>query len=185
MNAVGEHKHDYIEMVMCSHCENDRIFTATETIARLERERDAWQASATKEVTRDQASLEIVRSQRDAARQDAQEFDKARRFWQAEASRKGANAARMRLALSEIADSAINDCWHVDEARAALTPDDGWLARRIEKAVEPYREALLHSANAQHMTCTTDRFIRLEICTTPVCIEAASLLGGTPTKEGE
>ena len=143
---------------------------ARETIARLERERD--------EARRDLRVLATgvfpeVEAERDAARADA---------------------ARMRLMLEalyedvQMAESVgicLPDRVATLNAEAALTPDDGWLARKIEEAVEPYREALLHSANAQHMTCTTDRFIRLEVCTTPVCIEAASLLGGTPTKEGE
>ena len=52
---------------------------------------------------------------------------------------------------------------------AALALDDGWLARRIEEAVEPYRA-----------------FVRDWLEGDGVGVEAArALLGDTPTKEGE
>lgn len=132
---------------------------ARETIARLERERDA-------------------------ARQDAQEFDKARRFWQAEASRTGADAARMRLFLSDhklLFQDALEIAGRPDEVerlRAALAPDDGWLARKIEEAVEPYREALQEVNDQVEMRRELGRGDTRKV----QAIVDRALLGGTPVQ---
>ena len=98
--------------------------TLRATNARLERERDEARRELAEEVDNGRKLGDVIGEL-------TLDLDAAR-----------ADAARMRLVLEEIADSAINDCWHVDEARAALTPDDGWLARKLAEAVEPYREAL-------------------------------------------
>ena len=61
---MGEHKHDYIEMVLCSHCENESIDTAVATIARLQEERDA----TTKLLDMREQHLDRAWAERDEAR---------------------------------------------------------------------------------------------------------------------
>ena len=71
VSAVGEHKHDYIETVLCSYCMNELLDKAderVETIARLERERD-------KALQERQRFENMYSDQVDSASQFANELD--------------------------------------------------------------------------------------------------------------
>ena len=183
MSAVG----DMDELVDLRHLRDENAAT----IARLEAERAREKTARTVAVK----FAEEMREQADAARADA---------------------ARMRLALEFYADPGL----HADEdgmvpdfygemdfgeaARDALTPDDGWLARRIEEAIT--REALEAAGFDNHFNvcaeCGRDggEHSLSDRCPDGVGQFASynmdekwerkiarlrALLGGTPTKEGE
>ena len=101
--------------------EHDRVYKAQrETIARLERERDEARGVRDHYIQQYARAIDLLK-EADAARADA---------------------ARMRLALEDVGEWMEVGSMADDIISAALTPDDGWLARKLAEAVEPYREAL-------------------------------------------
>ena len=167
---------------------------ARETIARLERELD--EARRERDKYRDLQRPSSIAKERDEARADAARMrdlvESAQWRWDDEFSYwfcADCGADSNTPAEDEPAFDLHKDhCRY----RAALTPDDGWLARKIEEAVEPYRTAerelsaayvrlrmmipgaldTPHGPTGEQVWETTESALR-------------ALLGGTPTKEGE
>lgn len=136
-----------------------------ETIARLERERD-------------EALLNV------AAMSDGPTIEEWQ-AWLAEAKAEvdaaHATAARMRRAIGVVLDRCldITDADNVSYEgmlRAALTPDDGWLARHD---AEVGQRILALGHNDDCLFCGFKDSFAYSL------VEARALLGGTPTKEGE
>ena len=106
----------------------------------------ALEAMAT-ELMEARETIAQLEAGRDALAKDVEFYEETNNLLGRERDRLGADAARMRLALEGVLSRGYNDdclfCGFKDKhVMESLAPDDGWLARRIEEAVEPYRAAL-------------------------------------------